>query len=163
MAIVAVLASLAVPGLRELRARHALDTAVSAFIADVQLARSEALKLGHFVIICQSANGASCDAQGGSWHTGWIIFRATDRAATTVGPGGVLRVQGPLPGVASFIGQGGGAGQVRFIRFNGRGLAVAAASNWQVTAQAGRPPLVRLLCLSASGRIRVLPGGGIVC
>ena len=159
MAIVGVLASLAVPGLRQLRARHALDTAVSVFIADLQLARSEALKLGHFVIICQSADGAACDAQAGSWHNGWIVFSVTDRAATAAGPAGVLRVQGPLPGIASMLGEGGGAGDVRFIRFNGRGIAVAAASRWRVTSDVGNPPGFRLLCLSAPGRIRIIEGG----
>lgn len=167
LAIVSVLASLAAPGLRELLARHAVNTAVSAFTADLHFARAQALKLGHSVTICASANGTACDAQRGSWHRGWIVFPAAgdtgSTAATTIGAGGILRVQGALAGLAGLESPGGADSTPRFIRFNGRGVVNTGAGGWRASAGTGAGAVQRLLCVSLQGRVTVRPPGEQAC
>lgn len=167
LAIVSVLASLAAPGLRGLLARHAVDTAVSAFVADLHFARAQALKLGHSVTICQSASGSACDAPAGSWRQGWIVFAAAgdagSAAATTLGPGGILRVQGRLPGLTRFDSPDTTSTPVSYIRFNGRGIVNSRGSSWQVAAGTGGSAIERLLCVSMQGRVSVRPAGEASC
>ncbi len=163
MAVVAVLASLAVPALQGLLARHAVDAAVSAFIADLNFARSEALKLGHSVTICRSSSGTACEAGRGSWHAGWIVFRAAGRSGTDIGPGGVLRVQGPLAGLASFQSSRGPGATDASLRFNGRGIAVGAGNHWVAAARGGATAHRRVVCLSFQGRASVQPEGAQSC
>jgi type IV fimbrial biogenesis protein FimT len=43
-------------------------------LADMQLARSEAVKEGSTVTICASSNGTSCSASTNGWSSGWIVF-----------------------------------------------------------------------------------------
>ncbi|WP_296355207.1 GspH/FimT family protein [Ramlibacter sp.] len=43
------------------------------FVAQLQLARSEAIKRNHRVVACRSAGGVNCASAGG-WEQGWIVF-----------------------------------------------------------------------------------------
>ena len=89
VAIVAVFAALAVPGLRGLVLNNRLSSATNDLIADLALARSEAARSGKRVTICSSTDGDSCNGTGtrGSgnvWDGGRLIF-IDDSASGTVG------------------------------------------------------------------------------
>lgn len=67
-------------------------TRVNALVADLALARSEAIKRSGTVTICQSSTGVDC-TRGNTWHQGWIVFSDPDDSQT-VNPGEqVLRVR----------------------------------------------------------------------
>lgn len=81
VAILAVLAALAAPSFNEAILSNRLASYVNTFAASARLARSEAGKRGATVVMCRSADGASCASTGG-WQQGWILWRdANDNAA----------------------------------------------------------------------------------
>lgn len=92
--------------------RHHAEALVQA----MQLARSEAIKRGHRVDVCPSANLATCDA--GPWHHGWIVFADADRdgqrdpaesvvrVEPAVGHGVTVRANRPVARYVSFTAEG---------------------------------------------------------
>jgi type IV fimbrial biogenesis protein FimT len=88
-----------------------------ALVQALHHARSEAIKRGHRVDLCPSADGATCDAAG-RWELGWLLFddpdhdgdRATGEAIVRVearaGNGITVRGNRPVAGYVSFTAQG---------------------------------------------------------
>ena len=95
IAVLAVMASLAVPSFLETIRANRIVTDNNELIAALVLARSEAIKRGQRVTVCPSADQASC-AGGGGWEQGWIVF--VDPAGVGVVDAGepVLRAWDPL-------------------------------------------------------------------
>lgn len=71
IAIVAILATLAVPSFNEIALSSKLNSVANSFAASAQLARSEAIKRNAPVTLCASSNGSSCT---GAWKDGWIVL-----------------------------------------------------------------------------------------
>jgi type IV fimbrial biogenesis protein FimT len=84
--LVAVLLSWAVPNFQALIKNSRLNTQANDLLADINLARSEAIKRRTDVVLCTSTNGTSC-AVGGNWKDGRLVI---------VGGATVLRYRGPL-------------------------------------------------------------------
>lgn len=74
----AVILALAVPSFRSflLDARRTAD--INAFVASVQLARSEAAKRARPVVLCKTTDGNSCAGDAARYDTGWMVFVNTD-------------------------------------------------------------------------------------
>jgi len=72
ISVAAILLSIAIPGFKQLSTRNRITTYTNDFIASINYARSEAVRLGSPVSICKSSDGTSCS---GSWSDGWIIFK----------------------------------------------------------------------------------------
>jgi type IV fimbrial biogenesis protein FimT len=81
LAIAAVLLGLAVPSFRSfaLDARRTAD--VNAFVLAVQLARSEAAKRGHPVIVCKTRDRLRCGGTDMQFDAGWMVFVNLDDQA----------------------------------------------------------------------------------
>lgn len=73
MAVAAFLIAITVPNFRVFVQNGHITTQVNDLIADVNFARSEAIKRGSFVAVCRSANGTTC-AGGGNWRDGRLIY-----------------------------------------------------------------------------------------
>ena len=71
--IAAVLIGIAAPPLAAAADGMRLSAAANTFLAQLHLARSEAIKRNGPVAICKSADGESCSSSGG-WEQGWIVF-----------------------------------------------------------------------------------------
>ena len=71
IAIVAILATLAVPSFNEVALSSKLNSVANNFVASAQLARSEAIKRNAPVTLCASSDGSSCT---GAWKDGWIVL-----------------------------------------------------------------------------------------
>jgi type IV fimbrial biogenesis protein FimT len=80
LAIIAVLVGLAAPGL----ARFLLDSRqtadINAFVAAVQLARSEAAKQARPAVLCTTADWTVCAGAAAGYEQGWMVF--VDRPGT---------------------------------------------------------------------------------
>ena len=82
IAIVAIFASIALPSFSKLIADNRISSATNDLVANMVLARSEALKRRNTVSMCPSANQTSC---GGDFSDGWIIFLDCDGDGTING------------------------------------------------------------------------------
>lgn len=78
IAIVAIVTTVAVPGVGRIIARNRLVADVNNLNAHLQLARSEAIRRGQQVVMCKSRDGRRCTATGG-WEQGWITFSDPNR------------------------------------------------------------------------------------
>ena len=97
--IASILAAVAVPSFRTFILNSQRSTAVNDLMASLQLARSEATKLGRPVVVCRSnADGTACD-NGTNWSTGWLVFVNTDNDSAVVDTGErILKLGAPVGG-----------------------------------------------------------------
>ena len=67
---------------------------INAFVASVQLARSEAAKRGLPIVLCQSVDGASCSPAGSGFDDGWLVVAASS-AGDPIMDGAPLHAHAP--------------------------------------------------------------------
>jgi type IV fimbrial biogenesis protein FimT len=79
LSIAGILVGLAAPSYRTfvLDARRTAD--VNAFVLAVQVARSEAIKRGETVVLCQSFDGHRCGHDELGYGFGWLVFADRDK------------------------------------------------------------------------------------
>jgi type IV fimbrial biogenesis protein FimT len=95
VALAAVLLTMGVPGYRAWIADEQLMNHARLLAASMQFARSEAIKRGHRVNLCKSADGLQC-ADAGRWDQGFILHGDFDRTGEVDGPDTILRFE-PAP------------------------------------------------------------------
>ena len=78
-AIVALLATLALPALGDMAARARLRTEINALHHALHRARSESIKRNQYVALCPSADGSQCDYRVG-WSAGWLLYVESSKA-----------------------------------------------------------------------------------
>ena len=149
VAIVAILATIAIPGYEQLVINSRMTTQANEFLTMMQFARSEAVKRNGRVTMCRSANGTAC-ATAGSWDQGWIVFAnsandgSVDTGVAGVADDTVLRVHAALTGGSTLT------GTVNYFSYGSSGQTQAATfglcSN-KPTKYAGRD-----IGLNATGR-----------
>lgn len=101
LTIAGILLALAGPAMRDFILNQRLTTQANDFIADLNFARSEAIKRAGNVTICRqggSLTSPSCNA-GSAWGAGRVIFVDTDADSTIDAGEETLRVQESLDGV----------------------------------------------------------------
>jgi type IV fimbrial biogenesis protein FimT len=130
VAILAILSMVAAPSFNEAILSNKLTSYANTFVSSTQLARSEAIKRNATVVLCRSADGASC-ATSGNWQQGWIVWRDTN-ANGTVDVNEVIQWQQPLSIDYHFTG-------------NAYSLDFLATGAAQITGGA-LPPVALTLC-----------------
>src|SRR5262245_51428444 len=78
LALVAVLGMLAAPGFGGVLYDSRRAAIVNELFHALFLARSEAVKRGDIVTVCQSADGLNCAGKAAEWTSGWIVFANLD-------------------------------------------------------------------------------------
>lgn len=82
VAIIAILLALALPAFNSLVLDNRIVAMTNRFVADLRLARSEALKRNSRVVVCRSgdirAANPSCGGASQTWTQGWLIFANSD-------------------------------------------------------------------------------------
>ncbi|POZ60501.1 GspH/FimT family pseudopilin [Chromobacterium alticapitis] len=98
IAILAIILAFAVPAYQNTVAMESIQAESSNLYSDILYARSEAIKQGQYVLVCQSSNSGTvsptCDAAGGNsadWKVGWIVTTGSSCVDGT--NGSVLRKQ----------------------------------------------------------------------
>ena len=74
LAVVAIVAGIAAPSFSDMMQDNRLITSSNELLGGIALTRSEAIKRGERVVICQSSNSTSCGGNSSNWHQGWIVF-----------------------------------------------------------------------------------------
>ena len=124
---------------------------VNTFIAELSLARSEAIKRGQRVTLCPSVDGKGCDAATDFawWHNGAILFTDANENGRVDDGDEVVRVHSPQSGVS--------VKSSRFRRkivFQSNGMS--GGSNFTFTVCAGNnAAAARYVIMTISGRTRI--------
>lgn len=165
LTVAAILLMVGVPNFQEFIKSNRLSARTNAFVADLNLMRSEAIKRGGRVSMCKSTTLTGC-ANSGGWEQGWIIFSDMNGTAGQVDTGGsnpdvVLRKNGPSNGGVTI--RGNSTVQTR-ISYNSAGtldtspgsliLCDDRISNSFNTNKAK----ARVIVISMIGRIRTMKG-----
>lgn len=90
---IAALLGVGVAGIAEWVERARTVTQVNALIANLSLARSEAIKRGEAVVLCTSKTGERC-SDGTAWNEGYILFVDADGSEEREAEETIIRVQG---------------------------------------------------------------------
>jgi type IV fimbrial biogenesis protein FimT len=95
--IAAIMLALAAPGMSQLLANSRIATQSSDMMANLALARSEAIKRGVRTTLCPSDSGTGCTAT--AWSAGYMAFvDSNGDGSFNTGSDIVLRVSGRSPG-----------------------------------------------------------------
>lgn len=156
LAIVAVAMSLSVPALADFVHASELSAASSELLADLQLARVEALKSNRRVALCKSVDGERCSANGG-WEQGWIVFHDENRDGERGDEEDIVAHHGPLPPALRVVGNQPVA---RYITYSAVGASRLTGGGFQagtltLCRRSGEPTAARQLILNSVGRPRV--------
>jgi type IV fimbrial biogenesis protein FimT len=81
VAVIAILAVVAIPNLRDLVHNNRLRAASNELVASLQAARMEAVRLNTPAQVCRSADGATCIGSNGNW-AGWVVLADLDKNGT---------------------------------------------------------------------------------
>ncbi len=150
--VIGLLAALAIPNLRVVVERNRLTSTTNDLLADISLARSEAIKRNLEVGICPLTVGPACGA-GASWAPGWIVFIDTDSSAGWTPGDEILRVRDPAPNNIAVT------PPANTLRFSRRG-EVAAGSGAITLCNSNIPGSINLrtITMAITGRPNTTPG-----
>lgn len=157
LTISAILMTLAMPSMRQFIGNWQTSNAVNALIGTLQLARSEAIKRGRTVRVCNTNNGTSCfvgsNIGNGGWKSGWIAYVDNDASGTTVTAGDeIILVQNRFTYMTDIT-----SNENSSFAFTPAGLMQNAVGsqkinfNWDSAAT-----IHKGLCISFTGRARVV-------
>jgi type IV fimbrial biogenesis protein FimT len=96
LAIAALLLVIAMPSYHDWIAEYHVDHEARSLALGMQLARAEAIKRGHRVNLCKSADGRTC-ATAGSWAAGFLVHVDPNHDGSIDVDEAVLRIEGPAP------------------------------------------------------------------
>ena len=176
LAIAVILLSLAVPNFSNLVNNSRVVTAANNLTADINLARSEAIKRARSVVMCRSGNPEAtapvcCETNGTgcsneSWTSGWLIYaygtsETTQRSFSSVLGDALIKRRGPAPeGVQ--IKTNSTANNWLIYGSNGT-ILEAGTGIFGVCNQAGSDYDRRLVSVSLTGRAHIDDGDTIPC
>lgn len=164
VAIVAILASLAMPSYRQTMQSNRVSTEANDLLTAIDMARGEAVTRSRFVSICPA--NAAATACGGTtdWGNGWIVF-ADDYANTGVldGDDTVLRVWDKAHAQDAITAKvaGAAASGLGYISFDRMGRPQTAAGPAEITFEiqprscAAGKQLKRVLTVKTMGYSKV--------
>ena len=160
LGLVGVLASLAVPSMGALLLKRAVQHSAQALVTDLRLARSEAVKRAHTVVMCSSADAKACSTLA-AWLDGWIVFADRDGDRRLDAGEDLIRVQQRLIGLSSVASTKPQNDNAYFV-YQPTGLAKAAAQTLIFKPQ-GSAVAPRVVCISNQGRPTLRPEGLSEC
>jgi type IV fimbrial biogenesis protein FimT len=148
--VAAILATVAIPGLRTLVQNNRQASQANALVSALLLARSEAVKRSQSVTVCRSADQATCSG-GGDWKDGWIVFTDKNGNGTVDAPddqlvqvyqalpdGMTLNASAAIASFVSYAGTGMSNANGTFALCDSRGAAHVTGVDLSLT---GRPEI----------------------
>jgi type IV fimbrial biogenesis protein FimT len=164
LAIASILLCGAIPSFTAMFASARTTAATNAFVAGLQLTRSEAIKRSTRAVMCKSSDGQTC-AIAGEWDQGWIVFQdANDDANRS--PSETLIWREPATSASLKVaGNASVANYISFAPMGGTQLASGAfqAGTVTVCTRGAIGGSGRQIVLNAAGRPRVQKTAVAVC
>lgn len=168
MALVAVLASLAVPSLQGFVSSRAVSARADELASALRLARSEALKRGGAVSVCAAASPLASEpsCSGASdWAKGWLVFTDGNLNGTVDATQGeqVLATYVPQASVKSLAAKDAAGAAKAFTGFHPNGIAATGSAAFTIeptisSADSGYAAAHRRVEHNLQGRVQVLAG-----
>ena len=147
--IAGILMALAAPSFSNFVKNNRLTTQANDMIADLALARSEAVKRATTITVCKSTNGLACNA-GANWGDGWIVVNTAS--------GQVFRAHEALTGQNTMVGTGGGSSltdQIVYTRTGIPTIALGGPQQFHICDALNGPVQGRLIQVASTGRARI--------
>lgn len=160
VAIMAVLAALAAPSFTPLIERWRVRQAVESLQSTLYVARSEAIKRGGGIVIQKIDETNGCSISGtNNWDCGWVICADADSNGKCATSEVLQRYDAPSKVQISRTSGG------ETIKLNRWGLVDGAWLGFSLVPweKPTTNPAARGLCMSAGGRVRVIPPEDIPC
>jgi type IV fimbrial biogenesis protein FimT len=149
MVIMAVLLAVVVPTFQETRRANQLASYVNTLHASLILARGEAVKRNGRVVVCKSADGATCLTTG-RWDQGWIVFGDRDNDAVLDANETVIQRQTALVSGFHLTGNNNVENYISF-----RETGAANPGTFTLCQQSSSSTKARQLIVSPTGRPRI--------
>ncbi|MFT7373587.1 MAG: type IV fimbrial biogenesis protein FimT [Oleiphilaceae bacterium] len=157
LVVLSVVVAVAIPSFQSTIEKNSISASISEFAATLRLARTEAVKRGRLVVVCPSADQASCS---GTWQNGWLVFEDTNaNGSYSAVADDLIRVHEAL--VADNILQWSDAGSATwaddvttFIQYNGRGLITTSNGTFKVCSRSRNNKWARALVVGLVGSLR---------
>lgn len=155
IAIVAILATVAVPSFRDIIVNNRMASQANALVSALTLARSEAVKQNQTATVCASSNGTSCTtcATGVDWACGWLVW-VDSNGDNTLQASEIIRVESTLAGSSKLT------GPAASLQYQASGFTTAAVtySLCYSTQYSGRKTSV-----STTGRVNTVKYTPVAC
>lgn len=100
LAVAGVLLAAAAPGFMAMVYNDRISAEINGLLADVDLARLEAIKRNRDVVLCRSSDGRHCSRSTGpnaDWSSGWIVYVNSDGDTKRDPEEPLLQVRSALP------------------------------------------------------------------
>lgn len=162
LTIAAILLSLAVPSLAAFVQSARLRGSSNELASALMFARSEAIKRGHAVTVCKSANpsalGPSCGTSA-TWQQGWLVFVDYDKDGVVDGsstpPDLVLRVGSPdVPGLGVTV----ASNFKNYIQYTSNGVSVGSDKLADGNLSMCLNNKSQVLTIGSTGRLNISSG-----
>lgn len=147
LVIAGILMALAAPSFVNFVKNNRVTTQTNDMMADLALARSEAVKRATNITVCKSSDGLACDA-GAAWNDGWIVVNTAS--------GQVFRAHEALTGQNTMVGTANTApGLSNEIVYGRTGMSgLGAAEAFHIVDDRG-PAYGRCIEVAITGRARI--------
>lgn len=167
VAIAAIMAVLAIPSFNTMMVKRSVQSAAVALVTDMRFARSEALRRSAKVSICSLATDSTttCSGDPAKWANGWIVFaetNATGSVGTRDSGEEILRVQQPLPNIATIQRPTTPENTRNYFAYEANGFARSADESLTVTPTSATTN-TKLICISINGRPSIRVEGATAC
>ena len=165
LSIVSILAFVAVPSIKNILKEHRLSGYTNDLVADLNAARSEAVKRATPVTICKTTNpqnsSPACNTTAtDNWTTGRIMFIDVDSDGVIDSGEQVLRIRQGLDDQNSVIkGNGSATGTANRITFKADGTSTLTAETEIALCDDRGATQNRAIAINLGGRIRSLQKG----
>lgn len=148
ISILVILLAIADPSYQYITNSNRIAAEVNGLLGDIQYARSQAIKQGQTITVCESSDGINCGNQN-TWQNGWIVFFDADGNGAINGTEVALRVQKPFIGSDTFI----STNTISIIQFNREGFAsgVPNGTLFQLHDSSNSTNWTRCLSVNLSG------------
>lgn len=152
--IMGIVLAIAVPSVRAYMNNARLINAGNDLVADMALARAEAVRTGYVATVCRSSNQTACETSGNDWAVGRIVFSDLDSDGVLDTGENILRKVSALNSAVTMTASAASLFRVSFTPSGGR---TRGSSDVTFTVCASGQKQ-RQITVSASGRTQAKRG-----
>lgn len=157
LSVIAIITSFAIPTLNQTYKNKIISNNISNFISDVRFTRSESIRLGGGVTMCNSNNpediNPKCNTSlNQNWTSGWIIIKEIDSNNFKY-----LRIQKKITTLDSI------SSDINLIKFNANGRISSLTGSFLFGGKSYSDNIQRLVCVGFNNSTKIAAIGSNSC